>query len=86
MADSEKELRSLLMKMKEKGEKTCLKLNIKKKNKIMASGPITSRQIEMEKQKQWEILFSWAPKSLGIVTAAIKIKGSGSLEGKLWPT
>ena len=52
----------------------------------MASGPITSRQIEMEKQKQWEILFSWAPKSLGIVTAAIKIKGSGSLEGKLWPT
>ena len=52
----------------------------------MASGPITSWQIEMEKQKQWEILFSWAPKSLGMVTVAIKIKGSGSLEGKLWPT
>ena len=52
----------------------------------MASGPITPRQIEMEKQKQWEILFSWAPKSLEMETAAIKLKCAGSLEGKMWPT
>ena len=61
------------MSMKQGSEKTGLKLNIQK-IKIMASGPLTSWQIEREKWKQWEILFSWAPKSLRMVTAAMKIK------------
>ena len=63
MEESEEELKSLLMKVKEESEKAGLKLNIQK-TKIMASGPITSWQIEGEKWKQWQILFSWAPKSL----------------------
>ena len=84
MAESEEELQSLLMKMKEESEKAGLKLNIQK-TKIKASGPITSWQ--MEKQwKQWDILFTWAPKSLQMVTAAMKLKDAYSLEGKLWPT
>ena len=63
MAESEEELKSLLMRVKEESEKAGLKLNIQK-TKIMASSPITSWQIDGKKWKQWQILFSWAPKSL----------------------
>ena len=81
MAESEEELRSLLMKVKEESEKVGLKLNIQK-IKIMASGPITSWQ--MGKQwKQWLTLFLGAPKSLQIVISAMKLKDAYSLEGKL---
>ena len=83
MADSEEKLKSLLMKVKEESEKPDLKLNIQKA-KIMASGPITSWQIDGETQKQWETLFSWTPKSLPMVTAAMKLKDACSLEEKLW--
>ena len=69
MAES-KELKRLLMKVKEESEKVGLKLNIQK-TKIMASGPITSWQIDGKQWKQWETSFSWAPKSLQIVTAAM---------------
>ena len=62
MAESEEELKSLLMKVKEESEKLGLKLNIPKKKKIMASSPITSRQIDGETMEQWHTLFSWAPK------------------------
>ena len=72
------------MKVKEESEKVGLKLNILK-TKIMASCPITSWQIE-KVWKQWQILFSWAPKSLQMVTLAMKLKDAWSLEGKLWPT
>ena len=82
MAESEEELKSLLMKVKEKSEKVGLKLNIQK-TKIRAWGPIASWQIDVEKV-QTEILFSWAPKSLQMVTAAMKIKDTCSLEEKLW--
>ena len=81
MAESE-ELKSLLMKVKEESEKVSLKLNIQK-TKIMASGPITSRQIDGESMKQWLTLSFGAPKSLQMVTAAMKLKGAYSLEGKL---
>ena len=83
MAESEEELKSLLMKVKEESEKAGLKLNIQK-TKIMASGPITSWQMN-GKWKQWETLFSWTPKSLQMVTAAMKLKDTCSLEEKLWP-
>ena len=84
MAESEEELKSLLMKVKEESEKVGLKLKIQK-TKIMASGPITSW--EMGKQwKQWQTLFWGAPKSLQMVIAATKLKDAYSLEGKLWPT
>ena len=73
------------MKVKEESEKVGLKLNIQK-TKIVASSPITVMQIEGEKWKQWQILFSWAPKSLQMVTAAKKLKDACSLEEKLWPT
>ena len=73
---------SLLMKVKEESEKVGLKLNIQKK-KIMASGPITSWQIDGETVKQCQTLFWGAPKSLQMVTAAMKLKDSYSLEGKL---
>ena len=88
MAESVKELRSLLMRVQEESEKAGLKLNIKKKKKIMASSPITSWQIEGKKWKQWQIFFGGegAPKSLQMVTAAIKLKNLCSLEGKLWQT
>ena len=69
--------------MKEESEKVGLKLNIQK-TKIMASSPITSWQIDGETQKQWQTLFSWAPKSLHMVTAAMKLKDACSLEEKLW--
>ena len=84
MAESE-ELKSLLMKVKEDSEKVGLKLN-SQKTKIMASGPITSWQIDGETMKQWLTLFFWAPKSLYMVTAAIKLKDAYSLEEQLWPT
>ena len=85
MTESEEELKSLLMKVKEESEKAGLKLNIKK-TKIVASGPTISWQIDGEKWKQWQILFSWAAKSLWMVIAAMKLKAAYSLEGKLWPT
>ena len=82
MAESEEELKSLLMKVKEESEKAGLKLNIQK-TKIVASGPITSWQIDGEQWKQWQTLFSWAPKSLLMVTVATKLKDTCSLEEKL---
>ena len=85
MAESEKELKSLLMKMKEESGKVGLKLNIQK-TKIMASGPITSWQIDGKQWEQWQILFSWAPKSPQMVTAAMKLEDACSSEEKLWPT
>ena len=84
MAESEEELKSLLMKVKEEREKV-LKLNIQK-TKIMASSPITSWTIDGKQWKQWETLFFWAPKSLQMVTAAMKLKDACSLEEKLSST
>ena len=81
MAESKEELKSFLMKVKE-NEKAGLKLNIQK-TKIVASGPITSWQIDGKTWKQCQILFSWAPKSLQMVTTAMKLKDSCSLEKKL---
>ena len=81
-AESEEELKSLLMKVKEEREKVGLKLNIQKM-KIMASGPITSWEIDGETVS--DFIF-WAPKSLQMVTAAMKLKDAYSLEGQLWPT
>ena len=85
MAESEEELKSLLMKVKAKSEKVGLKLNIQK-TKIMASGPITSREIDGETVESVSDFIFWAPKSLQMVTAAMKLKGAYSLEGKLWAT
>ena len=84
MAENEEELKGLLMKVKEKSEKVGLKLNIQE-TKIMASGPITSWQIVAKQWKQWQTLFSWTPKSLQMLTAAMKLKDTYSLEGKLCP-
>ena len=83
MAESE-ELKSLLMKVKEESEKVDLKLHIQK-TKIMASGPINSWQTMGKQWKQWLTLFLGAPKSLQMVTAAMKLKDTCSLEEKLWP-
>ena len=85
MAESEEKLKSLLKKVKEESEKVVLKLSIQK-TKIMASGPITSRQIDGQQWKQWQTLFLGAPKSLQMVTAAMKLKDACSMEEKLWPT
>ena len=82
MAESKKELKSLLMKVKEESEKVGLKLNIKK-TEIMASGPITSWQIDGETVETVADLIFWAPKSLQMVTAAMKLKDACSLEEKL---
>ena len=82
MAESEEELKSPLMKVKEESEKVGLKLNIQK-TKIMASGPITSWQTDGETVKKRLTLFLGAPKSLQIVTAAMQLKDAYSLEGKL---
>ena len=82
IAESEEELKSLLMKVKEESQEVGLKLNVQK-TKIMASGPITSWGIDGEQWKQWLTLFFWAPKSLQMVTAAMKLKDAYSLEGKL---
>ena len=81
MAESEEELKSLLMKVKEESEKVGLNFFIIQKTKIMASGPITSWQIDGKQWKQCQTLFWGAPKSLQMVTAAMKLKDS--LEGKL---
>ena len=81
-AGSEEELKSLLMKLKVESEKVGLKLNTQK-TKIMASGPIPSWEIDEEQWKQCQTLFFWAPKSLQMVTAAMKLKDAYSLEGKL---
>ena len=82
MAESEEELKSLLMKVKVESEKVGLKLNVQK-TKIMASGLITSWEIDGETVS--DFIF-WAPKSLQMVTATMKLKDAYSLEGKLWPT
>ena len=81
MAESEDELKSLLMKVKEESEKVGLKLNIQK-TEIMASGPITSWQIDGETMETVTDFIFWAPKSFQMVTAAMKLK-AGSLEEKL---
>ena len=83
-AESEKELKSLLMKVKEESEKAGLKLNIQK-TKVMASGPFTSWQIVRETMETVRDFFRGAPKSLQMVTAAMKWKDACSLEEKLWP-
>ena len=85
MAECKEELKSLLMKVKKESEKVGLKLNIQK-TKIMASSPSTSWQIDGETKKQWETLFLWAPKSLQMVTEAMKLKDACFLGEKLWPT
>ena len=82
MAESEEELKSLLMKVKEETEKVGLKLNIQK-TKIMASSPITSWEIDWETVDTVSDFIFWAPKSLQMVTAAMKLKDAYSLEGKL---
>ena len=85
MAESEEELKSLLRKLKEESEKVGLKLNIQK-TKIMASGPTTSWEIDGETVEIVSDFFFWVPKSLQMVTAAMKLKDAYSLGGKLWPT
>ena len=83
---AQSELKSLLMKVKEESEKVGLKLNIQK-TKIMASGPITSWQIDGETvETVTDFILGGGPKSLQIVTAAMKLKDTCSLEEKLWPT
>ena len=84
MAESEEELKSLLMKVKEESEKVGLKLNIQK-TKIMASSPITPWEIDGETVETVSDFIFWAPKSLQMVTAAMKLKDTYSLEEKLWP-
>ena len=85
VAESEEELKSFLMKVKEESEKVGLKLNIQK-TKIMASGPITSWQIDGETVEAMSDFIFSAPKSLQMVIAAMKLKDAYFLEGKLWPT
>ena len=85
MAESEEELKSLLMKVKDKSEKVGLKLNIQK-TKIMKSCPITSWEIIGKTVETVSDFIFGAPKSLQMVTAAMKLKDAYSLEGKLWPT
>ena len=85
MAETEDELKSLLMKAKEESEKAGLKCNIQK-TKIMSSGPIISWQIKGKTMETVKTLFSWAPKSLQTVTATMKLKDACPLEGKLWQT
>ena len=82
MAEKEEELKSLLMSVKEESEKAVIKLNIHK-TKIMTSSPITSLQMDGEKVETVTDLISWAPKSLWMVTATMKLKDTCSLEGKL---
>ena len=85
IAESEEDLKSFLMKVKEESEKVDLKLNIQK-TKIMASGPITSWEIDGETVETVSDFIFRAPKSLQMVTAAMKLKDACSLEEKLWPT
>jgi len=83
MAESEEEIKSLFMRVKEESEKAGLNLNIQI-IKTMATGLIILWQITGGKRKQWQILFPWVPKTLQIVTAAMKLKDTCSLEEKLW--
>ena len=85
MAESEEELKSLLMNVKEESEKVGLKLNIQK-TKIMASGPITSWEIDGETVETVSDFILGAPESLQMVITAMKLKDTYSLEEKLWPT
>ena len=85
MAESEEELKTLLMRVKEETEKVGLKLNIQK-TKIMAPSLITSWQIDGETVETVSDFIFWAPKSLQMVTAALKLKDTCSLEENLWPT
>ena len=85
MAESEEKLKSLLIKVKEESEKVGLKLNIQK-IKIMAYGPITSWQIDGETMETVSDFIFLAPKSLQMLTSAMKLKDACSLEEKLWPT
>ena len=85
MPESEEELKSLLIKVKEESEKVVLKLNIQK-TKVMASCPISSWQIDGKTMETVTDFIFWAPKSLQMVTAAMKLKDACSLEEKLWPT
>ena len=85
MAESEEEIKSLLMKVQVESEKVGLKLNIQK-TKIMASGPITSWEIDGETVETVSDFIFWASKSLQMVIAAMKLKDTYFLEGKLWPT
>ena len=85
MAESEEELKSLLMKVKEESEKVGLKLNVQK-TKIVASGPITSWEIDGETVETVSDFILGGSKSLEMMTAAMKLKDTYSLEGKLWPT
>ena len=85
MAESEEELKSLLMKVKEESEKVGLKLNIQKM-KIMESGPIISWEVNGETMETMTDFIFWAPKSLQTVTATMNLKDACSLEEKLWPT
>ena len=84
-AESEEDLKSLLMKVKEESEKVEFKLNIQK-TKTMASGPVSSWEIDGKIVETVADFIFWAPKSLQMVTAAMKLKDTYSLEGKLWPT
>ena len=85
LAQSEEELKSLLMKVEEESGKVGLKLHIQK-TKIMASGPITSWEIDGETVETVSDFIFWAPTSLQMVIVAMKLKDAYSLEGKLWPT
>ena len=85
MAESEEELKSLLMKVKVESEKVGLKLNIQK-TKIMASGPITPWEIDGKTVETVSDFILGGSKTLQMVTAAMKLKDAHSLEGKLWPT
>ena len=85
MAESEEELKSLLMKVKEESENVGLKLNIRK-TKIMASGPVTSWEIDGEKVETVSDFIFWGSKITADVTTAMKLKDAYSLEEKLWPT
>ena len=85
MSESEEELKSLFMKVKEESEKVGLKFNLQKM-KIMASGPTTSWEIDGETVATMADFIFWAPKSLQMVTAAMKLKATCALEEKLWPT
>ena len=84
MAESEEELKNFLMKVKEESEKVGLKLNIQK-TKIMTSGPITSWQIDGETVETVADFIFWAPKSLHLMTVAMKLKSTCFLEEKQWP-
>ena len=84
MAESEEELKSFFLKVKGESEKAGLKLNIQK-TKIMESDLLTSWQVG-KKWKWWQMLFSWAPKSLQMVIAAMKLKDACFMEEKLWET